>query len=172
MAVFWVVAPCSLVQIYRRFIIIALMMKAARTFETLVNFYQTTRRYNLEDSHLLLQIYPNLFTARSVSFSNLIQMKGRETDAVPRVQVSLSHCQYFFQRIHAVCFLDYTVVLTLCSNGCYCLFSSCAVPCLVYCYWSRHRALSSRPYLSLGGRYDNSAILRTASTLRRHEATA
>jgi hypothetical protein len=31
---------------------IALMMEAARTSETLVNFYQTTRRYNPEDSHL------------------------------------------------------------------------------------------------------------------------
>jgi hypothetical protein len=38
MDVFWVVA-------------IALMMEAARTSETLVNFYQTTRRYNPEDSH-------------------------------------------------------------------------------------------------------------------------
>jgi hypothetical protein len=37
MAVFWV---------------IALMMEAARTSETLVNFFQTTRRYNPEDSHL------------------------------------------------------------------------------------------------------------------------
>jgi hypothetical protein len=31
---------------------IALMMEAARTSETLVNFYQTTQRYNPEDSHL------------------------------------------------------------------------------------------------------------------------
>jgi hypothetical protein len=31
---------------------IALMMEAARTSETLENFYQTTRRYNPEDSHL------------------------------------------------------------------------------------------------------------------------
>jgi hypothetical protein len=31
---------------------IALMMEAARTCETLINFYQTTRRYNPEDSHL------------------------------------------------------------------------------------------------------------------------
>jgi hypothetical protein len=39
MAVFWIVA-------------IALMMEAASTSETSVNFYQTTRRYNPEDSHL------------------------------------------------------------------------------------------------------------------------
>jgi hypothetical protein len=44
MAVFWVAAPCSL---------IALMMEEASTSETLVNLYQTTRRYNPEDSHLL-----------------------------------------------------------------------------------------------------------------------
>jgi hypothetical protein len=30
----------------------ALMMEAARTSEKLVNFYQPTRRYNPEDSHL------------------------------------------------------------------------------------------------------------------------
>jgi hypothetical protein len=30
------------------------MMEVARTSETLVNFYQTTRRYNPEDSHLSL----------------------------------------------------------------------------------------------------------------------
>jgi hypothetical protein len=28
------------------------MMEAARTSETLVNFYQTTQHYNPEDSHL------------------------------------------------------------------------------------------------------------------------
>jgi hypothetical protein len=31
---------------------ISLMMEAASTSETSVNFYQTTRRYNPEDSHL------------------------------------------------------------------------------------------------------------------------
>jgi hypothetical protein len=55
-AVFWVVAPCCLVEVYQHFE--ALMMEAARTSETLVNFYQTTRRYNPEDSHLhYLKLY-------------------------------------------------------------------------------------------------------------------
>jgi hypothetical protein len=44
MAVYWVVAWCSLVEVYRRFRgIIALMMKVTSTSETSVNFYQTTR---------------------------------------------------------------------------------------------------------------------------------
>jgi hypothetical protein len=47
MAVFWVVAPCSLV-----IRAIALIMEAARTSETLVNFYQTTWRYNPEKAIL------------------------------------------------------------------------------------------------------------------------
>jgi hypothetical protein len=40
--------------------IIALMMEAARTSETLVNFYQTTRSYNPEDSHLRTHRRENL----------------------------------------------------------------------------------------------------------------
>jgi hypothetical protein len=40
--------------------VIALMMEAARTSETLVNFYQTTRRYNPEDSHLRTHYRENL----------------------------------------------------------------------------------------------------------------
>jgi hypothetical protein len=50
MAAFWVAAPCGPAEVYQRFIV--LMMEAARTSETLVNFYQTTRRYNPEDGRL------------------------------------------------------------------------------------------------------------------------
>jgi hypothetical protein len=55
MAVIWAIAPCSLLEVYRRFrghLLIALMMEAASTSETSVNFYQTIRRNNPEDSHL------------------------------------------------------------------------------------------------------------------------
>jgi hypothetical protein len=45
MDVFWAVA------------IIALMMEAARTSETLVNFYQTTRRYNPEKKAIFTPIF-------------------------------------------------------------------------------------------------------------------
>jgi hypothetical protein len=69
MAVFWVVAPCSLVEIYRRFrgvaASIALMTEVASTSETLVNFYQTAQRKNPEDSHLR-----HVFSSKA-SFSTL-----------------------------------------------------------------------------------------------------
>jgi hypothetical protein len=64
-AVFWVVAPYSLVEVYQRFrgtcclhhqALIALMMEAASTSETSVNFYKTTWHYNPEDSHLQTEI--------------------------------------------------------------------------------------------------------------------
>jgi hypothetical protein len=47
-------------QKYSFIIIIALMMEAARTSETTVNFYQTTRRYNPEDSHIRTHPCENL----------------------------------------------------------------------------------------------------------------
>jgi hypothetical protein len=37
----------------------ALMMEAARTSETSVNFYQTTRRYNPEEIHLISMLQRN-----------------------------------------------------------------------------------------------------------------
>jgi hypothetical protein len=53
MAVFWVAA--SIIRAMTK-LLIALMMEAARSSETLVNFYQTTRRYNPEVSHLNIKI--------------------------------------------------------------------------------------------------------------------
>jgi hypothetical protein len=60
MTVFWDVAPCSPVEVYRRFRAFALMMKAARTSETSANFYQTTSRNIPEDSHLHIRRRENL----------------------------------------------------------------------------------------------------------------
>jgi hypothetical protein len=67
MAVFWVVASCSLVEIYQRFRGPcclhhhgALMLEAARSSEMTVNFYQTTWRYNPENSHLRTNRHENL----------------------------------------------------------------------------------------------------------------
>jgi hypothetical protein len=50
MAAFWDIAPCSLVEVYRRFIA---LIEIASTSETSVNFYQTTWRNIPEDSHHL-----------------------------------------------------------------------------------------------------------------------
>jgi hypothetical protein len=60
MAVFWVVAPCIMVGVYQRFrspCCLHHQGDECQNSETLVNFYQTTRRYNPEDSHL-----PNEFS--------------------------------------------------------------------------------------------------------------
>jgi hypothetical protein len=64
MAVLWVVAPCRLIEVYdvsealaaARGLLIALMVEAASTSKTLVNFYKTTRHNNPEDSHLEILI--------------------------------------------------------------------------------------------------------------------
>jgi hypothetical protein len=75
MVFFWVVAPCSLVEVYRRFrgvcchkggvedrffargLHITLMMEAASTYETSVNFYQTTPCNNTEDSCTIINLW-------------------------------------------------------------------------------------------------------------------
>jgi hypothetical protein len=47
---------------------IALMMAAASTSETSVNFYQTTRRNNPEDSHLFSMLFMILNTSSAFVF--------------------------------------------------------------------------------------------------------
>jgi hypothetical protein len=67
MAVFWVVL-FSLVCHQGK--IIALMMEAASTPETSVNFYQTTQRNNPEDSHFHTRCHENL---KSHQFTYLLK---------------------------------------------------------------------------------------------------
>jgi hypothetical protein len=54
------------------------MMEAARTSETLVNFYQTTRCYNPEDNHLRTHRRENLKTNFKVGYSIHVDEKGEE----------------------------------------------------------------------------------------------
>jgi hypothetical protein len=54
MAVFWVVASCSLVEVYKRFCG-ACCLHHRGTSETAVNVYHSTRQNNPEDSHLLAE---------------------------------------------------------------------------------------------------------------------
>jgi hypothetical protein len=53
-------------------IIRALMMEAASTSETLVNFYQTTRRYNPDDSHLRTHRCENLKSYLEDKIKNIL----------------------------------------------------------------------------------------------------
>jgi hypothetical protein len=55
--------------------IIALMMEAARTSETLADFYQTTRRYNPEDSHLRTHRRENIKSYLILKHSGRLQIK-------------------------------------------------------------------------------------------------
>jgi hypothetical protein len=62
MAVFWVVAPCSLVEVARK-------VEAVRSSETAVNVYQTTRRCNPEDNHLRTYRREDLKTLFSIIYA-------------------------------------------------------------------------------------------------------
>jgi hypothetical protein len=79
MAVFWVVEPCSLEGFLTCGLLIALMMEAASTSETSVNFYQITRHNNPEDSHLHTRRRENL-----KSHKVLRRIFGRTTEGVTR----------------------------------------------------------------------------------------
>jgi hypothetical protein len=55
--------------------LIALMMEAASTSETLVNFYQTTRRNNPEDSHLQGFIKPHYKCFSTIMWNDSNQLE-------------------------------------------------------------------------------------------------
>jgi hypothetical protein len=64
------------------------MMEAASTSETLVNFYQTTRRYNPEDSHLHTRRRENLRSYIFViylGFSRLIRDVRNGSPPSPKI---------------------------------------------------------------------------------------
>jgi hypothetical protein len=62
------------------------MMEAARTSETLVNFYQTTQRYNPEDSHRI--IIP--FSVVHMKFSYNSKIKQNWKNVLPFVLHKIS----------------------------------------------------------------------------------
>jgi hypothetical protein len=74
-----------------RGLLIALMMEAARTSETLVNFYQTTRRYNPEDSHLLKgKVYKNNPRSTEALYKEITRVIGSFTvDELQKVSQKL-----------------------------------------------------------------------------------
>jgi hypothetical protein len=86
MAVVWVVAPCTVVEVYRRFRGACYIHhqgdQAASTSETSVNIHQTTWRNNPEDSHR-----ENL---KSHLFSTRLLFKTQTTGQF-RKKVTLSH---------------------------------------------------------------------------------
>jgi hypothetical protein len=72
----------------------ALMMEAANTSETSVNFYQTTRRNNLEDSHLHTRRRDNL---RSPITDNIRTDRRTDTN-----KLKYSRCETPL-KVRAVC---------------------------------------------------------------------
>jgi hypothetical protein len=76
MTVFWVVAPCSLVEVYRRFIGACSLHHQGDRPETSVNFYQTTRHNNPEDSHLHTHRRENLESHKETNESHLLSVRN------------------------------------------------------------------------------------------------
>jgi hypothetical protein len=112
MAVFWVVAPCSLVEVYQR---IALMMEATRTSETLVNFYQTTRRFNPEDSHLRTHRRENLksyYVCIMVSKKSVTLIIGHKKPPLKSILIQINTVNMFSLSLSNIYF---NIVLPLTS---------------------------------------------------------
>jgi hypothetical protein len=66
------------------------MMEAARTSETLVNFYQTTWRYNPEDSHLRTHRRENLKSYEAVVVQEQVD-----------IQKPLQHRKHMFETLNS-----------------------------------------------------------------------
>jgi hypothetical protein len=75
------------------------MMEAAKTSETLVNFYQTTRRYNPEDSHLRTHCRENL-KSYTLSSSSGLKMAAFPTKLKLQETVLLSFVTVVQQSFH------------------------------------------------------------------------
>jgi hypothetical protein len=80
-------------------VLIAVMMEAVRTSEMLVHFYQTTQRYNPEDSHLHRLDCWSVIPSRSVA--NIFLQHQVPSDWSPVTSV-FSGCWWFFLGVMAV----------------------------------------------------------------------
>jgi hypothetical protein len=83
--------------------LIALMMEAARTCETLVNFYQITRGYNPEDSHLRTHRRENL---RSYLYPFCLNVFFRWLISSSRLSAPHAVLARWTSLFNAACFCD------------------------------------------------------------------
>jgi hypothetical protein len=117
MAVFWVVAPCSLVEVYQRFRGPCCLLHQGDV--TLVNFYQTTQCYNPEDSHLCTHRRKNLKSYLIKTLSEPIIFTDDTSVIIPNKKVSfctlansvLSHMSKWFIANKLALNLDKTKII-------------------------------------------------------------
>jgi hypothetical protein len=86
------------------------MMEAARTSETLVNFYQTTRRYNPEDSNLHTHRRENLKSYDNVKspMSSILLVTVRAERLTALTHLFFFWKQFFF-RTHETSFHEFPI---------------------------------------------------------------
>jgi hypothetical protein len=78
-------------------------MEAASTSETLVNFYQTTRRYNPEDSHLHRQTCK--ITAEGTLVPAVVDLFRGEKKKTDKVRKIAMHLENIIPENWSTCFL-------------------------------------------------------------------
>jgi hypothetical protein len=89
MAVFWVVTPCSLVEV--SIIRAALIMEAAKTSET-VNVCHTTRRNNPEDSHLHTRCRENLKSYKKIQLCPFVKLRAQFSQTLSLLSIERCPC--------------------------------------------------------------------------------